>query len=405
MKKAILFILISLLTFAGYAQDTYIRNETKPIFPGGNDSLMSFLKANLKYPDKCVADSIEGKVMVTFVVRKDGSVNNVAVAKSVNPLLDAEACRVVGLMPTWKPGTFEGKPVSVRYTLPITFSLKNRGNLVSTLKYIFEASAQNEKGTQDPKGLYRLLLLSYKNNKSPNIPPFEQYKYIGANCFVNFSVYLSSDSVYRVQTRIDGSYPLKHTGDVPCGEDGKGIRVYDSGETGFIYSWYCKTQQNSNDLFPYHSYIDEWYNNKVGVSERMKDIVSLCEMKLKPEKGNNLIGCWHKVGSITKVGSKEYLTKLDNDLYFISSDVDGLRVNIKDANTLKSYMNINKIKYTKQGFIYAGIEYTIKWDGKDAFKLTHVNEDGTISTGLWTRSGLPAKFQELFGTNSDGSVK
>ena len=89
----------------------------------------------------------------------------------------------------------------------------------------------------------------------------------------------------------------------------------------------------------------------------------------------------------------------------IHSDGNMLRVNVKDANILKSYMSLYKVEYTKHGFKYAGLEYTIKWDGKDAFKITTIEEDGTVSTGLWTRSGLPAKFQELFGTDSKGGIK
>ena len=404
MKKAFLLILVGLLSLVGHAQDEYIQHESQPVFPGGQDSLMSFLKANLKYPKECVKDSIEGRVLVSFVVKKDGSVKNVTVAKGVNHLLDEEACRVVSIMPAWKPGLVKGNPVNVKYTLPITFRLNSRPDFVSSLKFVFDVSRQNENGTQDPKGLYRLLLLSYKNNKSPNIPPYAQYKYIGSNSFANFAIYKNDSISYAVQTRMEGSYPLKYTGDVPQGKDGKDIRVYNSGPTGFIYSWYCKTQQNNNDLFPFHNYIDEWYSNEVG-TDKMKTIISLCEMKLNPEKGNNLVGCWHKVGAITKVGSKEYLTKVDNDLYMIHSDGNMLRVNVKDANFLKSYMSLYKVEYTKHGFKYAGLEYTIKWDGKDAFKITTIEEDGTVSTGLWTRSGLPAKFQELFGTDSKGGIK
>lgn len=95
--------------------------DTMPEFPGGSEKLMKFIAQNLRYPAKAQEKGIQGKVIVQFVVGIDGNINNVKVLRPVNPYLDAEAVRVIKLMPKWKPGRQDGKLVNVGYTLPIHF--------------------------------------------------------------------------------------------------------------------------------------------------------------------------------------------------------------------------------------------------------------------------------------------
>lgn len=99
------------------------KREVAPEFPGGITALVQFLSKNLKYPTVCKEQKIQGKVLMKFTVKSDGSISNIRVTKSVDPYLDKEAVRVVKSMPRWIPGTQDGKPVSVEYTLPITFKL------------------------------------------------------------------------------------------------------------------------------------------------------------------------------------------------------------------------------------------------------------------------------------------
>jgi TonB family protein len=103
---------------------TVSEDIVQPSFPGGNDALMNFLSRELKYPEEAKAKGIEGKVYVEFAVDETGKVKDVAVKKGVHPLLDAEAVRVVSLMPNWNPGTENGKPVSMSMVLPIAFKNK-----------------------------------------------------------------------------------------------------------------------------------------------------------------------------------------------------------------------------------------------------------------------------------------
>ena len=98
--------------------------EQMPSFPGGNSALMQFLSKNIKYPVVAEENGIQGRVICTFVVERDGRVTDVHVVKSVDPSLDKEAVRVVSSMPNWIPGKQNGSAVRVKYTLPVTFRLQ-----------------------------------------------------------------------------------------------------------------------------------------------------------------------------------------------------------------------------------------------------------------------------------------
>lgn len=97
--------------------------EVMPEFPGGMGALMKYLSQNIKYPAEAHAKGIQGRVIVSFIVKKDGSIDGAKVARSVDPYLDAEAMRVVAAMPKWEPGKQRGEAVNVRFTVPVMFRL------------------------------------------------------------------------------------------------------------------------------------------------------------------------------------------------------------------------------------------------------------------------------------------
>ena len=98
--------------------------EEMPSFPGGQGALMSYLASNIKYPVVAQENGVQGRVIVSFVVERDGSISDVRVARSVDPSLDREAQRVVKSMPRWKPGKQNGSAVRVKYTVPVVFRLQ-----------------------------------------------------------------------------------------------------------------------------------------------------------------------------------------------------------------------------------------------------------------------------------------
>ena len=98
--------------------------EQKPEFPGGEAAMYKWLGDNIVYPSAASEEGVQGRVVVEFVVGKDGSITNVRVVRPRHPALDKEALRVVKAMPNWVPGRNNGQPVKVTYTLPVTFKLQ-----------------------------------------------------------------------------------------------------------------------------------------------------------------------------------------------------------------------------------------------------------------------------------------
>lgn len=126
--KTLRFLLI-LLPSIGWAQQAseepiFQMVEQNPSFVGGHDALIQFIKQHLQYPELAKKEAIKGKVLVSFVVEKDGAITNAKVSWALGFGCDEEALRVMQLMPKWKPGKQSGKAVRVKYNLPIQFSLE-----------------------------------------------------------------------------------------------------------------------------------------------------------------------------------------------------------------------------------------------------------------------------------------
>lgn len=105
----------------GFQQDNskiFDVEEEMPSYPGGMGAMMAFIANNVKFPDDCCA---QGRVIVSFVVEKDGSLSNVKILRSVEQLLDQEAIRIVKSMPKWKPARQNGKVVRCKYAVPVVF--------------------------------------------------------------------------------------------------------------------------------------------------------------------------------------------------------------------------------------------------------------------------------------------
>ena len=98
--------------------------EQMPSFPGGQGALLEYLASHVKYPVVAQENGVQGRVVVSFIVEKDGSITDVRVVRSVDPSLDREAQRVVSSMPRWTPGKQNGSAVRVKYTVPVTFRLQ-----------------------------------------------------------------------------------------------------------------------------------------------------------------------------------------------------------------------------------------------------------------------------------------
>ena len=106
-------------------ENVFVTYEEPPKYPGGNEACFKFIEENIKYPAEAIAQKLEGRVIVQFIIDRDGSVIEPKVYRGVNPLLDQEAIRVVGSMPKWIPGKFKYELIRCKMVIPVTFSLKD----------------------------------------------------------------------------------------------------------------------------------------------------------------------------------------------------------------------------------------------------------------------------------------
>ena len=127
--KVVLMMLVLLFSFMTSTAQTKKNDmvfdvvEVMPQFPGGQIAMLKYIMENIKYPEQAMKEGIQGRVAVRFIVEKDGSISDVKPVLSVHPLLNKEAVRVVKSMPKWTPGKQNGKPVRVRFNVPVMFKL------------------------------------------------------------------------------------------------------------------------------------------------------------------------------------------------------------------------------------------------------------------------------------------
>lgn len=127
--KVALMMFVLLFSFMTSTAQTKKNNmvfdvvEVMPQYPGGQIAMLKYIMENIKYPEQAMKEGIQGRVTVSFIVEKDGSISNVRPVLSVHPLLNKEAVRVVKSMPKWSPGKQKGKPVRVQFNVPVMFKL------------------------------------------------------------------------------------------------------------------------------------------------------------------------------------------------------------------------------------------------------------------------------------------
>ena len=127
--KVALMMLVLLFSFTTSTAQTKKNDivfdvvEVMPQYPGGQIAMLKYIMENIKYPEQAMKEGIQGRVAVRFIVEKDGSISDVKPILSVHPLLNKEAVRVVESMPKWTPGKQNGKPVRVRFNVPVMFKL------------------------------------------------------------------------------------------------------------------------------------------------------------------------------------------------------------------------------------------------------------------------------------------
>lgn len=162
MKKLIFvlsFLWVATLTSNAQEQDkVFVDYEENAQFPGGEQECFKFLAANVKYPAECIEKGIQGRVIVSFTIETDGTIDEIKTMRSPDQLLTKEAERVVALMPKWKPFMQNGKPVRSRFTLPVMFRLNaDEPQKPDSLKANAPAADEAQAASPDDDRIYDLV--------------------------------------------------------------------------------------------------------------------------------------------------------------------------------------------------------------------------------------------------------
>ena len=189
----------------------------QPEYPGGINAMYEFIQKNLKYPESAKNKGIEGRVFVQFVVEKDGSLTSFQVLRGVSDDIDAEAVRVLKMMPKWKPGMMDGKPVRVQFTMPFKFQLTgNENNMTALSGTKWKGSGE---GTKDGvKYVMTMTMDFYNNNDGLFVMKLTAQEKGGKTAVVFEDVAL--DFTYSFDGKSAGSIQPKNTdGSTLGGED------------------------------------------------------------------------------------------------------------------------------------------------------------------------------------------
>ena len=184
--------------------------EEMPQFPGGEQAMMKYIAENVKYPEDAKEKNQSGRVFLSFVVEKDGRVDDVKVLKSVCESVDNEAVRVVKAMPNWKPGKQKGKPVRVSYCLPITFKLNN-SEMEEPVK---KSNVSRADMTPDKNGVYQIC------EEMPEFPGGEQAMF---DFVANNVVYPQEARDKEIEGRVFVRFIIEKDGSVSDVKVAKGI--------------------------------------------------------------------------------------------------------------------------------------------------------------------------------------
>jgi len=331
--------------------------DQMPEFPGGMEAMMEFVATNIKYPQDAIDENIEGRMMVSFVVEKDGLVSNVKMLRGVCKSIDEEAMRVVRGMPRWKPGMKDGKPARVAYQIPIVFKLGQMNNEhKTTVKTIvagddehsckastatYPDNSAEDKMKPDKNGVYQIVeempefpggekgLMEYASN-NVKYPKEAKNKNIAGRVFVSFIV------------EKDGSInEVKVLRGIGGGCDEEAVRVIKS-----MPKWKPGKQNGE----------------PVRVNFQMPFVFKLDESTASK---NGLVNTTYKgVGTGMKDGTT-YIMKMD---MMFESEKTGYFVMTLTANKRGSEAKV---------FEDVGLPFTYTFDGKSSGSIQPTNPDGS----------------------------
>lgn len=397
--KRILYIIVCLLTsICAIAQEEFPVPDKMAEFPGGKDALAAYLQTNLRYPESSRMKRKEGRVLVSFVIEKDGQISMPSILESPDRDLSDEALRVIQSMPKWKPAQKNGKDVKMRFTLPINFALPDNELSEDKLARLIDYGIGAK---ENPRGLYKLQRTTYEDGRKDLVVPYSQYKYCTDSNTAQIIVRNADAKDFHLSITSKREGRLDYTGNNPVDGDSTKTRIFDSNSRTFKLKWF-QSETRYSSYYPWHTWSTEIYDSKTGVEPQVVRILDMLKADYNPNDKNPFLGCWHILGVPVKVDGMEVLLGNHQDTYMIMGEQDCCTFyNLGDEHEMAGYVRHQPVEYqTKdKGMTIGLIPCKVEWKNKDTFLQTLKGADGKEFSFLWKRSGLPHAFQELMGTD------
>lgn len=316
--------------------------EQMPEFPGGLDELMKFVAGNVKYPEEAKDKNIEGRVFVSFVIEKDGSVNEVKVLRGIGGGCDEEAVRVISSLPKWKPGMHKGEPVRVSYQMPINFKLNDES------KQPVDKSGESKVDMQpDKNGVYQIV------EEMPRFPGGEKalLDYVSKNI-----VYPEAAKDKEIQGRVFVGFVVEKDGSI--------------GEVKLLRGI---SKECDEEALRVIKSMPKWQPGKMkGEPVRVSyQIPIFFKLDNDTKKSNSLVGSvWEGTGT----GTKDGVTYTWHSIMQFTSEKEGLFIE-KLTSQKKNSEPVVEFENVAMDFEYA-------FDGKKTGAVTPKNGDRTYMDEL-----------------------
>ena len=250
-------------------------------------------------------------------------------------------------------------------------------------------SAQQE----NPRGLYKLQKFVY-DNKTEKTPPFNQYKLLSDEFSMQIE-HIDQDGTTAFSMINQDKHPLNYTGNVPVGEDGKGIQIFNSNKEKFTLRWYNNFMPNSA-LFPFDTFINEEYSKK-GVAETLVGAFDIIKGNVKVKTPNKFTGVWKRRGMSDKVDGSGQLFEMPT-MYKIYTDTKVMQLvgDMDNPNTLQVVGNLTPCTfYTDRLILEYHSSCLITWINDNTYSLIWIS-DGYPVVEIWDRAELPETLKKVF---------
>ena len=370
-----------------------------PQFPGGDEACMKWLRDHIKYPGICREQGIQGRVVVSFVVNRDGSIVDAKIMRTPDQHLSDEALRVVYAMPKWKPARQGNK--TVRTCFLLTMDFKSEGRItVEPLKITEEEALIN---MHDPRGIYKMTAVRYtdsEGNDALTDAPTDQYKICTDNITLTLRVIDGKLSIVQLDD------VFNFTGDNNENENDTTAQIFDSNEHHFTLKWFSHETRISH--FPYRTWCYEYYKSGE-FSPEAKQYFDILETIPQPDKKNPFIGTWVKIGKLDELNN----AKKNVALLYARYKMEGRPFDIYTfmpefaicSNSVRT--SVYEIEYKKKNRItdWLNCEVEVKWITDDCFALSDIDEFGQKDWEIYYRKTDSTPLQDVINVRTYWSTR